>query len=289
MENKRIAKAQNFDFGSWCEQQNKKKKALLSGRIFVVVIFWAIIISYLVSPFSKAKIVLFEGNTSVLTQESVYSIGEFEETTFWWNVDLKKAEEKIKAYADGKYVLDVDLQYSLNGLSVKLEENIIVGKYLNANNDYVYILRSGDIFVGDARLDTAQYYYDKKHLSLTKNIPNIEYDIVTSNTSKDVVEELGKLDQLNKLYSIEKADLLSNIEQYKLTFKKEKTGLDKDLVIIVSLDSMVHSLNEANFESLLVVIKNNATYVSGDKYVAMYGPVDVGSDKYGFLPYPLND
>ena len=290
MANKKIDKAHSFDFNEWCEQQKKKKKALLGGRIFVVAIFWAIIIAYLVSPFSKSKIVSFEGNQSVISKDDVYNIGEFKKDSFWWSTNLKDVENKLLDYGNGKYILDVDLQYSINGINVKLEENIIVGKYLNANNNYVYVLRDGSTFVDDARLDTSQHYYDKKHLGLTKNIPTIEHSIVTSNSGNDFLEQLARLEQRDKLSSIEKADALSTVEQFKLTFSKEKVGIDHDLVVIISANSMVHALKEENFKLLLALVTDNANYyLSNDQYVAMYGPINVGSDEYGFVPYSKKD
>ena len=203
MSNKRIEKAKNFDFSSWCDNQRKRNKALLSGRIFVVGLLWAIIIAYLVSPFSKASIVSYEGNYCVIDQKDVYTIGEFDDSTFWWNINLKEVENKLLSYGDGKYILDVDISYNINGIKVVLEENKIVGRFKNASDNYVYVLRDGSTFVDDSTLNTSQHYYDKKHLNETKNIPLVQKEIVESVSCKDVMEELSKFELLDKLTSIE--------------------------------------------------------------------------------------
>ena len=36
-------------------------------------------------------------------------------------------------------------------------------------------------------------------------------------------------------------------------------------------------------------IDNANYYLSNDQYVAMYGPINVGSDEYGFVPYSKKD
>lgn len=291
MSNRRIEKSQNFDFNSWCQTQIKKKKALLSSRIFVVVLFWAILITYLISPLSKAGIVTYEGNHCVIDEKDVYKIGEFDNKTFWWNINVKDVEDKLLAYGDGKYILDADISYSITGLKVILEENIIVGKFKNASDNYVYVLRDGSIFVDDSSLETSQHYYDKKHLAATQDIPYIQYEIIESNSKKDVTESLARFELIGKLSSIEKAPSLSNgsLDQYKLVFAKEKTGLEHDLEIIINIDDLVDVLCDKNYPLITALVTDNVDYLIDGKYKIIYGPVSGGDNAYGFLPYIINE
>ena len=290
MSNRRIEKSQSFDFNGWCQTQVKKKKALLSSRIFVVVLFWTILITYLISPLSKAGIVTYEGCHNVIDEKAVYKIGEFDDGTFWWNVDVNDVEKKLLAYGDSKYILDADISYSITGLKIKLEENVIVGKFKNASDNYVYVLRDGSIFVDDSSLETAQHYYDKKHLAATKDIPYIQYEIVESNSKKDVTDSLARLELKDKLYAIEKAPSLSNgsLDQYKLIFKKDKTGLEYDLEIIINLDDLVDVLSNENYPLITALVTDNVDYLIDGKYKIIYGPVSGGDNAYGFLPYVIN-
>lgn len=290
MSNKRIDKALSFDFNSWCETQKKKKKALLSGRIFVVLLFWAIIISYLVSPFSKAKIVNYGGHHCVIEKEDIYTIGEFDDSTFWWNINLKDLEEKLMDYAEGKYILDVDISYTINGLKIDLEENKIVGKFLNSSSNYVYVLRDGSTFVDDLTLDTTQHYYDKKHLNNTSHIPYVDYKIVSSNSGKDVMEELAKFELTDKVSKIELAPSLSNgaVEQYKLTFSKELNNLNYDLEVIININDLVSVLTNENYSLLTAYVLDNDECLIEGKYQVIYGPISGGDNAYGFLPYLIN-
>lgn len=291
MSNKRIEKAKNFDFSSWCDNQRKRNKALLSGRIFVVGLLWAIIISYLISPFSKASIVSYEGNYCVIDKQDVYTIGEFDDSTFWWNINLKDVEEKLMSYADGKYILDVDISYNINGIKVVLEENKIVGRFKNASDNYVYVLRDGTTFVDDSTLNTSQHYYDKKHLSETKNIPLVQKEIVESNTCKDVMEELSKFELLDKLGTIAKAKIYAEgiVEQYKLIFPKEKTGMNYDLEVYINLEDIVSVLSNENYPLLSAWVKDNKECLINNKYSVIYGPVSGGDNAYGFLPYQISE
>ena len=291
MSNRRIEKSQNFDFNSWCQTQIKKKKALLSSRIFVVVLFWAILITYLISPLSKAGIVTYEGNHCVIDEEDVYKIGEFDNKTFWWNINVKDVEDKLLAYGDGKYILDADISYSITGLKVILEENIIVGKFKNASDNYVYVLRDGTTFVDDSTLNTSQHYYDKKHLNETRNIPTVQKEIVESNACKDVMEELAKFELLEKLSSMEKAKTLADgiVDQYKLVFSKQKTSLNYDLEIIINLDDLVSVLTNENYPLLLAWVSDNKDCLIDGRYSVIYGPISGGDNAYGFLPYQINE
>lgn len=291
MSNRIVEKNQNFDFNGWCQTQVKKKKALLSSRIFVVVLFWTILISYLISPLSKSGIVTYEGNHCVIDEEDVYKIGEFDDKTFWWNVNIKEVENKLLAYGEGKYILDADISYSITGLKITLEENIIVGKFKNASDNYVYVLRDGSIFVDDSSLETSQHYYDKKHLAATANIPYIQYQIIESNSKKDVTESLARFELIDKLSSIEKAPSLSNgsLDQYKLIFTKEKTGLEYDLEIIINIDDLVKVLSNENYPLITALVKDNVDYLIDGKYRIIYGPVSGGDNAYGFLPYVINE
>lgn len=290
MSNRRIEKSQSFDFNGWCQIQVKKKKALLSSRIFVVVLFWAILITYLISPLSKAGIVTYDGCHNVIDEKTVYKIGEFDDKTFWWNVNVNDVENKLLAYGDGKYILDAEISYSITGLKIKLEENVIVGKFKNASDNYVYVLRDGSIFVDDSSLETSQHYYDKKHLAATKDIPYIQYEIVESNSKKDVTDSLARLELKDKLYAIEKAPSLSNgsLDQYKLIFKKDKTGLEYDLEIIINLDDLVDVLSKENYPLITALVTDNVDYLIDGKYRIIYGPVSGGDNAYGFLPYVIN-
>ena len=291
MSNKRIDKAKSFDFNSWCDNQRKRNKALLSGRIFVVGLLWAIIISYLISPFSKATIVSYEGNYCVIDKEDVYSIGEFDDSTFWWNINLNDVENKLLSYGEGKYILDVDISYNINGIKVKLEENKIVGRFKNASDNYVYVLRDGTTFVDDSTLNTSQHYYDKKHLNETKNIPYVQKEIVESNTCKDVMEQLARFELLEKLSSIEKAQTLAGgvVEQYKLTFAKEKTALDYDLEVVINIDDLVSVMSIKNYPLLVAWVKDNVECLIDGKYSVIYGPISGGDNAYGFLPYQISE
>ena len=290
MSNKRIEKPKNFDFNAWCQTQRKKQKALLSGRIFVVALLWTIIIAYLISPFSKAQIISYEGNYCVIEEEDIYSIGEFEENTFWWNINLKDVEKKLLDYGDGKYILDADISYSINGIKVHIEENKIVGKFMNSSNNYVYVLRDGSTFVNDSTLDTSQHYYDKKHLNLTKYIPLIDYEIINSNSKNDLVEELAKFELLDKLYSIQKENSLNidEVEQYKLTFKADDIGLSCDLEVVIDLNYFVSVLTNENFPLLTAWVKDNNDCYNDGKYSVIYGPISGGDNAYGFLPYKIS-
>lgn len=291
MSNRRIEKSQNFDFNGWCQTQVKKKKALLSSRIFVVVLFWAILISYLISPLSKAGIVTYHGNHRVIDKEDVYLIGEFDDNTFWWNVNVKEVEKKLLEYGDGKYILNADISYSITGLKVVLEENVIVGKFKNASDNYVYVLRDGSIFVDDSSLETSQHYFDKKHLAATKDIPFIQYELVESNSKKDVTEALARFELIDKLYAIEKAPSLSNgsLDQYKLIFTKDKTGLKYDLEIIINIDDLTSVLSKENYPLITALVTDNVDYLIDGKYKIIYGPVSGGDNAYGFLPYVINE
>ena len=290
MSNRRIEKAKNFDFSGWCDNQRKKNKALLTGRIFVVALLWTIIIAYLISPLSKASIVSYEGNYDVIDENDVYTIGEFDDSTFWWNINLKDVEEKLLSYGEGKYILDVDITYSLNGIKVHLEENKIIGKFKNSSDNFVYVLRDGSTFVDDSTLNTSQHYYDKKHLNETNNIPFIQKEIVESNQAIHVTEELAKFDLIDKLASIEKAPSLSGgtVDQYKLTFPSDKTGLDYDLEVVISLNNLVSVLSHENYPLLSAWVKDNKDCLIDGKYSVIYGPISGGDNAYGFLPYEIS-
>lgn len=282
----------NINFSTWCEQQNKKKKALLASRIFLVALFWVLILSYLVSPFSKATIIEYAGNFEVISKNDIYNLGEFDENSFWWSIDLDKTKNKIESYADSKYILDLKISYTFTGLKVEIEENIITAKYEDSNNNTVYLLRNGDSFIDDGNLENSENdYYNFKHLSKTESVPFLDINGVSDEMKLVLLEELAISDARKYISDVKINNIIdhpSTITNYELTFSKDKIHKDKDMKLVVRVDEISNVLSADNFNKILSFICGNQEFLYNDCYYAIYGPISGNSNVYGFIPYGIN-
>lgn len=278
----RKRKMDSNGFSIWCAQQNKKKKALLGSRIFVVLSFWVIVIAYLVSPLSKAKISNLSGNYEVLTEDEIYYVADFDDSTFWWSVDLNAVNHKLKSYADGKYVIDVHASYSFGGIKIEIEENLIVGKTIN-NDVTSYYLRDGTMFYS-----TTDDYYHQKHLRKTNNVPILKVNDLNDNDKMSLYEELATSSVLDYVSEVSLSTYLSsneNIQNVELLFSKELINRQNDLKLIIDVNSISKVLTKTNFDKILHELYGNEIYLYENSYVGVYGPIKGDVNSYGFLPY----
>lgn len=278
----------NINFNSWCEQQNKKKKALLGSRIFLVAVFWGLILAYLISPFSKATIVEYQGNYEVVNKDDIYNLGDFDENSFWWSVDLNKTKEKISSYANSKYILDLELIYTFTGIKVHIEENVITAKYIEDGNT-VYLLRDGTSFIDDGNLEnSSDGYFHLKHLNKSGKILELNKEGISNDMLSLLLEQLATSSARHFINDVKINNIIdssNNITNYEITFLKDRIHKDKDLKLVVRAEEISNVLSSSNFQRILNFVCGNEEFLYNECYYAIYGPTPGNTGEYGFIPF----
>lgn len=236
---------------------SKLKKRKLK-RIVIIVIIWALVFVYAVSPISKVNLKI-EGNV-YYTKEEIMKITYINKNDYWWLVDTKKAKKVLESFDNIEYV---NFKKSPLGITVKLHEiyplAIKNNKYVMSNNDiinfeeYAFNSKIENLINFDNIKDEDQEYLVKKYkninLTIRKHFNDIEIISNNDNTYKFVKihgydEKIG--------YFIMKLDLvflntkLTNKKYNKIIgeISKNNVKYEEETPVLVAY----HQLDEEAFE-----------------------------------------
>jgi hypothetical protein len=216
-------------------------------RLYVVIAVWALVIGYLVSPYSKARINNINGLRTILSEPDIYQISNINPNAFWWSIDKAAVEQRLNNY---KYIASADLTIHPLGLELELYEISVVVKYGPQCNSYgddcTFILSNGNEVAGKDNFNSL----DIKHIASFGSIPRLENANQFSNEQLSVLFALlGRVDQKvrNGIISVSKneittttvVDVLLNGPYY---------NLDSNLKLVIDLGSLDAKLNENNIQ-----------------------------------------
>lgn len=108
----------------------KRRKKII--KLLISLIIWAIIIIYLLTPFSSYKMMNVKGNV-YLDEEEVIELAGIK-NTWWWLVDSKKLKDKLETYVN---IDNVSVSKGFNGLNISILE-----KYPLATRDGKYLMNT---------------------------------------------------------------------------------------------------------------------------------------------------
>ena len=109
-----------------------KKRRRKIIRLLISLIVWAILIIYLVTPFSTYKMMHVKGNV-YLSEEEIIELAEIKHT-WWWMVDSSELKKKLEKYDN---IDNVSVSKGMNGLNISILE-----KYPLAIRDDKYLMNT---------------------------------------------------------------------------------------------------------------------------------------------------
>lgn len=239
--------ADGITFRERTKQARQKRLFNTLKRLYVVIGAWALVIAYLVSPYSKARINNITGNRTIITQDDIYQIGNFTSGMFWWSVNEQDIEQRLNNY---KFIASADLMVNPLGLELELFEISVVAKYGSECNSYgdscTFILSNGNEVSGKDNFNSL----DIKHIASFGSVPRLVNSNEFSEEQLNVLYALlGRVSRevRNGIVSISKneittttvVDVLLNGGYY---------NLDNNLNLIIDLGSLDAKLTTTNIE-----------------------------------------
>lgn len=94
-----------------------KKRRRKIIRLLIALIIWAVLIVYLLTPFSTYKMMHVKGNV-YLSEEEILELAEIK-STWWWMVDSSKLKSKLEKYDN---IDNVSISKGFNGLNISILE-----------------------------------------------------------------------------------------------------------------------------------------------------------------------
>lgn len=260
-------------FKARCKSARKKRLDSIKKRFFVVLVFWILIIAYLVSPLSKARIIQLSGNISILNSEDIYSIAGFSNSNFLWSINSENIENELNNY---QYIKNSTVDVSPLGVKIELNEISVVGKkgnYCeNYGDDCTYYLSDGKEVNGLNNFKAI----DVKHIAQFGSIPFLlDEDNYTNEQFLLLLDLLGKTEKnvRNEIASISKNDI-STTTVVDFVFKANDLNLSNDLLLIVDLGSIDKKLTEKNIDIIRNSILTSSPSLKDDKYCYIYRAAD---------------
>ena len=242
-------------------------------RLYIVIGFWALVIAYIVSPYSKAKINSISGFTTILNQNDIYQIGNFSNQMFWWSVDENNIEQRLKEY---KYIADANLEVTPLGLELFLNEISVVAKYgdqcVSYGDSCTFLLSNGNEVLGKDNFTSL----DVKHIASFGNVPRIidrnnfsdeqlaVLYLLMGRVSKDIRNGMRQLSK-SPITTTTVVDIILNGQYF---------NLNNDLKLVIDLASLDSKLTRPNLELIVENINANQPPLLNGQYCYIYRASD---------------
>lgn len=269
-------RASETTYNSYCEQKIAIIKKNMVTRIVIVVILWLLIIAYLISPFSKAKIVEIKGNNLNFTSSYISEVGDFSQNSFLWSVNYRKAKENL---VNHRYINDIEFKPSILGLTVIIDEVVVVGK--NEEEDTKYFLSDGTS-VRKSSLDfNDPLKPDYTFIGQYSKLPLIEETTFENENFRLLYHNLGHINHelLTSINCISKANEFENFTCVKMQFSKEDLNLEQDLELYCDVKYLSKLVTVDNVNLVATTAKNNQQY----RYI-----ISEDIENIKIMPYSVN-
>lgn len=260
-------------FKARCKNARKKRLDNIKKRFFVILVFWVLIISYLISPLSKARIIDLSGNTSILNSEDIYNIADFSNSTFLWSINSVEIENKLNDY---QYIDSATVDLSPLGVKIALNEVSVVGKKGNYCDNYgddcIYYLSNGNEINGLNNFKAI----DVKHIAQFGDIPFLfDENQYTSEQFLLLLDLLGKTKReiRNEILSISK-NSISTTTVVDFVFSGQDLNIDNDLLLVIDLGSVDKKLTKENIDVIRNSISTSSPSLKDGKYCYIYRAAD---------------
>jgi cell division septal protein FtsQ len=255
------------------KQARQKRLFNTLKRLYIVIAAWALVIGYLVSPYSKARINNITGNQTILSQADIYEIGNFNSGSFWWAVDENTVEQRLNAY---KFISSADITIHPLGLEVELFEISVVAKYgsdcLRYGDACTFILSNGNEVEGKDNFNSL----DVKHIASFGSVPNvIESNLFSQEQLSVLYALLGRVSRevRNGIISIMKSEITTTTV-VDIILSGAYYNLDNDLQLVIDLGSLDAKLKTENILIISESIRLQNPPLKNGNYCYIYRASD---------------
>jgi cell division septal protein FtsQ len=255
------------------KQARQKRLFNTLKRLYIVIAAWAVVIGYLVSPYSKARINNITGNQTILSQADVYQIGNFDSSLFWWAVDENAVEQRLNAY---KFISSADVVIHPLGLEVELFEISVVAKYgtecVRYGDACIYILSNGNEVDGKDNFNSL----DVKHIASFGSVPTIlEANLFSQEQLSVLYALLGRVSRevRNGIVSIKKNEITTTTV-VDITLSGAYYNLDNNLLLVIDLGSLDAKLKTENIQIITDSIRLQNPPLKNGSYCYIYRATD---------------
>jgi cell division septal protein FtsQ len=255
------------------KQARQKRLFNTLKRLYIVIAAWALVIGYLVSPYSKARINNITGNQTILSQADIYEIGNFNSGSFWWAVDENTVEQRLNAY---KFISSADITIHPLGLEVELFEISVVAKYgsdcLRYGDACTFILSNGNEVEGKDNFNSL----DVKHIASFGSVPNvIESNLFSQEQLSVLYALLGRVSRevRNGIISIKKSEITTTTV-VDIILSGAYYNLDNDLQLVIDLGSLDAKLKTENILIISESIRLQNPPLKNGNYCYIYRASD---------------
>jgi cell division septal protein FtsQ len=255
------------------KQARQKRLFNTLKRLYIVIAAWALVIGYLVSPYSKARINNITGNQTILSQADIYEIGNFNSGSFWWAVDENTVEQRLNAY---KFISSADITIHPLGLEVELFEISVVAKYgsdcLRYGDACTFILSNGNEIEGKDNFNSL----DVKHIASFGSVPNvIESNLFSQEQLSVLYALLGRVSRevRNGIISIKKSEITTTTV-VDIILSGAYYNLDNDLQLVIDLGSLDAKLKTENILIISESIRLQNPPLKNGNYCYIYRASD---------------
>ncbi len=261
-------------FQARCQAARLREQNEMKSRLVVVAIVWILIIAYLISPLSRARIIALDGNISMLTSADIYAIGGFSTQNFLWATERSEIEEKLKQY---DYIQDASLTYTPFGIKVAIDEISVVGKEGAACQVYgdlcTFYLSNGNEVNGhnDYKANNV------KHIAQFGHIPYINgVNSLSDNQKKIMFKQLGEVakDVRNAMVSITVNSEVTSTIILDVIINASYLKLNNDLLLQVDLSGIDSKLTADKLTYIRNKIGETNPALINNQYCYIYRSAD---------------
>lgn len=224
-----------------CKKRRRK-------RIYIVLVVWAIIFTYMFTPLSKVNLKV-SGNV-YYTEEELMKLSYISEKQYWWLLDTKSAKKVLDSY---EFIDSVKFRKSFFGVKLELNEIYPIGV-----RNGLYVMNNNEI------ISKEDYDLNEKINDLT-NLDNINDDHLDIFVKKysDI-----KLKIRNDFYDIDIVEDSNSYKYVKIYGINDKIGY---FVIKVDLVYLNTKFNGNKYNKIIDNIsKNNVKYEKGKPALIAY-------------------
>lgn len=255
------------------KQARQKRLFNTLKRLYVVIAAWAIVIGYLISPYSKARINNITGNQTILSQADVYEIGNFNSGLFWWAVDEISVEQRLNSY---KFISSADVVIHPLGLEVELFEISVVAKYgsdcVRYGDSCIFILSNGNEVDGKDNFNSL----DVKHIASFGSVPTIlESNLFSQEQLNVLYALLGRVSRevRNGIISIKKSEITTTTV-VDIILNGAYYNIDSNLQLLIDLGSLDAKLKTENIIIITESIRMQNPPLKNGNYCYIYRATD---------------
>ena len=224
-----------------CKKRRRK-------RIYIVIVVWAIIFTYMFTPLSKVNLKV-SGNV-YYTKDELMKMSYISKNEFWWLLDTKKAKKVLDSY---EFIDNVKFSKSLLGVKLEINEIYPVG----IKND-LYVMNNNEL----ANIEDYDLSEKVTNLATFDNIGDEHLDMFVNKYS-DI-----KLKIRNDFYDIEIVEDSNSYKYVKIYGNNDKIG---HFVIKVDLVYLNTKFNGNKYNKIIDnVSKNNVKYEKGKPALIAY-------------------